>query len=693
MFNKLLLRQIQKHLGNSSELPEDLQSFLKAISDSYDHFEKDRNMLERSVELTSCEMIELNTRLRNEAQETKNAHTQLKTLFENIDDVFFTVDMINRKTLQMSPACESVYGYTVEEFFINSTLWYDVVVEEDRGIIQKNYPKMFAGKRFSHEHRIRTKAGEIKWIVTKITPTLDEKGTLIRIDGITTDITERKAAEEKIQRSEKIMSEAERIAHIGSWEMDLSNKQDLSKNYLYWSDEVFRIFGYDAGEFEVNSNVFFKAIYHEDITLVKDALEKAMHESSHYKLDHRIIHPNGCIRWVRANAHFLIDKSTGKGLKMIGTVMDITESKMKELAIKNAEANLRNILENTDTAYVLLDKNSSVLSFNHVAKELSNHQTGVTITEGINYIDLMLDDRKKNVKEKLKEILREQTKVNYETRYIGIDGRTCWLAVSMHPILNVDKEILGLSIAAKDITERKNMEFERIKITNDLIQRNKDLEQFTYIISHNLRAPVANILGLSTLMKSTNITTQIKEECMEGLEKSVKRLDDVVIDLNNVIQIRRDISEKKETTRFSSTVNNIIDSIRGLIEKEKVIINSNFSEIDEMITIKSYLYSVFFNLISNSIKYRKADESPVIDITSIKDEKKIILIFKDNCMGIDLKLNKDKVFGLYKRFHANIEGKGMGLYMVKTQVETLGGKVNIKSEVNKGTEISIEFEN
>ncbi len=263
----------------------------------------------------------------------------------------------------------------------------------------------------------------------------------------------------------------------------------------------------------------------------------------------------------------------------------------------------------------------------------------------------------------------------------------------MHPILNLDKEILGLSIAAKDITERKNMELERIKITNDLIQRNKDLEQFTYIISHNLRAPVANILGLSALMKSTNITQQIKKEYMAALEKSVKRLDDVVVDLNNVIQVRRNISEKKEITRFSTTVNNIVDSIKGLIEKEKVTINSNFSDIDEMVTIKSYLYSVFYNLISNSIKYRKADESPVIDITSIKAGKKIILIFKDNCTGIDLKVNKDKVFGLYKRFHANIEGKGMGLYMVKTQVETLGGKVDIKSEVNKGTEISIEFEN
>lgn len=691
MFNKLLARQIQKHFGSSYELSEEMSAFLQIVSNSYDHFEKDRNMLERSVELSSREMIELNTRLREEAQETKIAHTQLKTLIENIDDVFFTVDMINQKTLHMSPACKSVYGYSVEEFLNNSNLWYEVVLEEDKPVIQKNYSVMLAGKRFSHEHRIRTKAGEIKWIVTKITPTLDDNGALMRIDGITTDITERKAAEEKIQHNEKMMSEAERIAHIGSWEVILSDKEDISNNHVYCSHEVFRIFGYEPDELEALYKNFFRAVYPEDVKLVRETLAKAISDRSHYKLDHRIVHPNGNVRWVRGNGHFVIDKDSNE-LKMIGTVIDITESKTAELAIKNAEANLRNILENTDIAYVLLDKNMKVLSFNQVAKHLSKHQTGITITEGINYIDLMLDYRKADVKEKIEEILKKQTKASYETKYTGIDGKIHWLAVSMQPILT-DKDILGLSIAAKDITERKNMELERIKITNDLIQRNKDLEQFTYIISHNLRAPVANILGLSVLMKNKDTDEQTKKACFEGLEKSVKRLDDVVVDLNSILQVRRNISEKKEITKFSNTVNDIIDSIKTLIEKEKVVINSDFSNIDEMFTIKSYLYSIFYNLISNSIKYRKVNEAPVINISSIKKDKEIILVFKDNGMGIDLGVNKDNVFGLYKRFHTGIEGKGMGLYMVKTQVETLGGKVDIKSEVNKGTEIVLEFEN
>jgi len=107
--------------------------------------------------------------------------------------------------------------------------------------------------------------------------------------------------------------------------------------------------------------------------------------------------------------------------------------------------------------------------------------------------------------------------------------------------------------------------------------------------------------------------------------------------------------------------------------------------------LKPYLYSIFFNLISNSIKYRRQEVHSIIEISSRLQKNKIELIFTDNGMGIDLKKNAGQIFGLYKRFHSNIEGKGMGLFMVKTQVETLGGKINVSSEENSGTEFKIEF--
>ena len=178
---------------------------------------------------------------------------------------------------------------------------------------------------------------------------------------------------------------------------------------------------------------------------------------------------------------------------------------------------------------------------------------------------------------------------------------------------------------------------------------------------------------------------------IEALNHSAIALDNVIKDLSLILQIRREINEQKTIIHFSEIINEIKLSVENLIKSEKVQIAFDFSAIDQITTIKSYIYSIFYNLISNSIKYKQPDIPPVIKIKSSLVENQIVLHFSDNGMGIDLKKNKDSVFGLYKRFHHNIEGKGMGLFMVKTQVETLGGKISIRSEPNKGTEFKIEL--
>jgi PAS domain S-box-containing protein len=372
-------------------------------------------------------------------------------------------------------------------------------------------------------------------------------------------------------------------------------------------------------------------------------------------------------------------------------VRDVTAEKVAAEALYNSEANLRIILENTNTAFVLLDDKANVLSFNLMAKKLALQEMKESLEVGKNYLKLLKDKRSGEVAKIIKSVLDTGKQINYEVKTVS--GETAkWLLVSMNPVFNLDKKVTGLSVAAVDITEEKNARLEKEKMTTDVILRNKDLEQFAYIISHNLRSPVANIIGLSHLiMNSTGLKAKDHAKCMEGLVLSVKKLDNVIIDLNYILQVRREINEKKESVRFSAIVKDIKTSINNIIEKQNISIKTNFIELNSFFTIKSYIHSIFYNLILNSIKYRRTDMPGQIRITSKKIKDKLILSFKDNGMGIDMAANEKQVFGLYKKFHANIEGKGMGLYMTKTQVEMLGGTIKIKSAVNKGTEIIIEF--
>jgi len=244
----------------------------------------------------------------------------------------------------------------------------------------------------------------------------------------------------------------------------------------------------------------------------------------------------------------------------------------------------------------------------------------------------------------------------------------------------------------KRAAELKLAEIERIKMVNELLQRNKELEQFAYIVSHNLRAPVANILGASNALSDMGLSTKEKVILNKGIHTSVLKIDDVIHDLNHILQVKGKVNEVKEIVVFSGLVDDIKDSISHLIDKNDIEIKYDFPEVNEYFTVKPYLYSIFLNLISNSVKYRQPNKACTIEIMSHLLKDKIELIFSDNGTGIDLKKKGEQVFGLYKRFHENIEGKGIGLFMVKTQVETLGGKISIKSEENVGTEFKIEFE-
>ncbi len=242
-----------------------------------------------------------------------------------------------------------------------------------------------------------------------------------------------------------------------------------------------------------------------------------------------------------------------------------------------------------------------------------------------------------------------------------------------------------------EISERKKREMERERLLNSLAQRNKDLEQFSYIVSHNLRAPLANILGLTNLLKETQIENETTRLIINNLYKASQNLDNVITDLSEILQIRKQIREEKQLVKLSALVDSIYISLESLIAETQATVDVDFTEIDEITSLKGYLHSIFSNMIINSIRYAKAGVPPVIHIKSYKKDFKIILEFSDNGRGIDLKKYADKIFGLYKRFHLDIEGKGVGLYMTKTQVELLGGTIKVESELLKGTTFTIEL--
>jgi len=229
----------------------------------------------------------------------------------------------------------------------------------------------------------------------------------------------------------------------------------------------------------------------------------------------------------------------------------------------------------------------------------------------------------------------------------------------------------------------------RDHITTELISRNKALEQFTYVISHNLRAPVANIRALTEII-DMDLGGKSKD-LIEKMAQSVHNLDTIITDLNQILQVKQLHNAVKEELYFEDIMRSIRLSIKNVIEDQQVTFVHDFNGVSAMIGIRGYLYSILYNLTLNSIKYRQTAVEPIIRITASQDAHYISLEFSDNGKGIDLIRNGDKLFGLYKRFDTSIEGKGMGLFMVKTQVEELGGTISASSTLGEGTTFTMQF--
>lgn len=463
---------------------------------------------------------------------------------------------------------------------------------------------------------------------------------------------------------------------------------DVKGTVLYQSLSAERISGFPSAQ--VLGRSIFELLHPADLQIATRFLKQAILKPAlSIPTSYRIQQKKGGFIWVEGTiTNFLHDENIKS---LIIDYRNITERKISEERLQKSEANLRTIFDNTNVSYVLADKNFRILSFNSSSVYTYSKEFGVNIKEGESLLGYLPEDRRKATEERFRKALRGE-KVSYEMSFLQPSGNTTWYNVNMFAVRDEIYNLLGFIISSENITERKNIELERNKMLSDIVQHNKDLEQFAYIISHNLRSPVANILGLSALMEnSPDMDKASFDKCMTGLTLSVKKLDEVIVDLNYILQTRREINEKKEQVRFSELINDIKTSISNLIEKEHITINTNFT-INKFFTIKSYLHSIFFNLIYNSIKYRNPAVSTVIEVQSKRINDKLVLEFRDNGLGIDLNAHRGNIFGLYKKFHKHIEGKGMGLYMVKTQVEILGGKISVASEVNKGTTFVIEFQ-
>jgi ligand-binding sensor domain-containing protein/signal transduction histidine kinase len=289
---------------------------------------------------------------------------------------------------------------------------------------------------------------------------------------------------------------------------------------------------------------------------------------------------------------------------------------------------------------------------------------------------------------KLSALVKERTKELRETNKALIKSED-EIAAQNEELIQSQEEIS----AQRDLVFRQNenLEEEVSRRTQELVEYNQQLEQFAFISAHNLRAPVARILGLGHLLGIETDERYKKEQIYPKLIRSTQELDEVVRDLNRILEIRKNNSSFIESINLAAVVLMVQKNLEQEINLTRASITTDFASIESISAVKAYLDSILYNLISNAIKYRDPFRVPIIHIKTEKIENEICLSVSDNGLGIDVEAFREKLFTLYSRFHSHIEGKGMGLYLVKTQTIAMGGRIEVDSEVDKGTIFKLYF--
>jgi signal transduction histidine kinase len=249
------------------------------------------------------------------------------------------------------------------------------------------------------------------------------------------------------------------------------------------------------------------------------------------------------------------------------------------------------------------------------------------------------------------------------------------------------KRAAELEIVNKELVFQND---EKTKRTAELEIANRQLIDFCNIVSHNLRAPLVNISMLVDYLRDSKDEDE-RKDLLKKTKLVTNHLNQVFNELVESVQIKQDTEIRSDKIILKDCLDGILIGFESEIKAYEADIQINFNDVHEIYNPKKYIESIFTNLISNTLKYKSPDRKPVIKIKLEKINENITLSVADNGLGIDLIKHQDNLFKIRKTFHKHPDAKGFGLYLIKTQVEAIGGKIWATSIPNIGSTFFVEF--
>jgi PAS domain S-box-containing protein len=563
-----------------------------------------------------------------------------------------------------NPGSERLYGYTSDEMIGKSI--NRIIPEHSSEGMGNILSLVLEGKTFRTEAQRRRRDGSLVWVAITVSPVKDRNGVVVGCAGIHSDITARRRAAEELARRQSQLADAQRVAHIGSWEWD------IARNEISWSDELYRIHGLDPDQFEASFEAFIDGVHPDDRDMVDEVVKSALAEGGPFEYHHRCVRPNGEVRALHAHGRVERDES-GQPVRMFGTCQDVTELKRMEAPMRHLAA----IVESSEDAIISKSRDGMVTSWNPGATRLFGYEAEAIIGRPV-YV-LVPESRKAEEQEILENVLAGNGVLNYETQRQRKDGTLVDVSVTASPVKDGEGTVVGCSSITRDVTERKRFQEEADRLK----------DQFFATVSHELRTPLTSIIGYTDLLLAGDAgeLTEQQRRFLQITERNAKRQLRLVGDMLFV--------SKAEAGEFKIELGSVdvdrlaagcVEAARPAAEQRGIELVYSGEHTPECEADGDRIAQLADNLISNAIKFTPEGGQVRVDLSV---ESGQVALEVANTGSYILPMDRERLFDRFYRASSAcddaVQGVGLGLTIANAIVKAHGGSIELESEVQTGT--------
>lgn len=412
-------------------------------------------------------------------------------------------------------------------------------------------------------------------------------------------------------------------------------------------------------------------------------------ERNYYQIEKRAIHKTGEIKYIIVSVAIVRDENNDP-FQFITQITDISSLKEAEEKLRISEEMFKGTFKYAAAGMSIADATGKFVEMNESLCKMIGYSSDELKT--MDFLEITHPDDIEDDLKGMKQLLNsERDYLHKEKRYIHKNGRVVPILLSVSVVRDENSNPVYTIGQMTEITELKSAQQEIERILNVTIDQNNRLNNFAHIVSHNLRSNSGNLEMLLDIY--TEEHPDVKENEIKQMELTASgKLKETIQDLNEVAFNDLVVSQKLIPINLKRSVTDTLESINALVRNANLQVYNNIPEDLEVLSLPAYMESIILNFSTNAIKYRAHERDPVMRFEAVKTDKYIKFTIEDNGVGIDLEKYGDKLFGMYKTFHQNEDAKGIGLFISKNQIEAVGGKIEVASEVDKGTIFTIYFQ-